>query len=571
MVIPDEPNGNAVPETEISETVRTSNQEGKRKLPLISQISEVSNSDAVQILESAENEETKILLKIAHAFLKGRYPLSPNGESLRERVQKLLENKDIEGLQAIKRELPTVEQPHLELFADLDLPPEELHKIMGPGLANIQVTKGCSHKCDFCAANAEGKVTFMPYAAILKIAIEKRKTEDELDQKIVDYCEKEGAEPEAGTSIKIPKYKELFNADDTAIEMELKNLYQNVFRGVVIFADKLSPEKETLLQGSKVIESLRKLAAILKDHNNNVIKTLTILIDQKSEIIALLEDISASKHSAEKETAKVLLEEMEALPEKIDDIELWINNDKIFGNYKGKQIDTYYDSDPFDYRDSSFLHEDGSPADFGDVVNALGSKSRKIEITTAGWSLKDKVAQKAAEKVAESNYISLIRISINSSEIDAKKDPTKYVTKMEGVIKTLRKTFYPPEPDNWEKRQSQTQILLFPDPGNLVYQKDVVQKIRQYCKEINVHHFIIEPTISDFSGPMETEEAKDTHHDVMSCMPGHHIWPDGTIAEQNLGIGYLVKKGPSTIYHDFGTPKGSRPTPTGKKIFHITK
>ncbi len=578
----------------------------KRRLQLVlDNIRNTSEERIAQVLEGVENEEQKVLLKIAQAFLKNRYPLSASGEKLREQIQKLLENNDLEALQSIKNTLPTVEQPHPELFADLDLPPEEIHKIMGPGLANIQITKGCSHKCDFCAANAEGKVSFMPYAAILKIAAEKKKAEHELDQKIVDYCRKKGTEPDQGIQIKISEYKSLFGVDDLAVEMELKQGYKDYYSYAVWLANGLDTKEEEVWKGLGVRENFRKLQEIFKAHDNSVTKALHIFINHKTEIIAHLKAIAANiqqgikdeveqgpgykpckrfRSTMEEESISTyklygrtgimvegLLRVIDEIPETFEDIEVPISNDDLFGNFKDKIICNYYDSDPFDYRDSSFLHKDGSPADFGDVVNILGSKDRKIHITTAGWSVKDKAAQRAAEKIAKSNYISLIRISVNPSEIDAKKDFVKYVAKMKQVIETLRNTFYPPEQGTWEHGQEQTQILLFNDTQNLEYQTRVVQEIKKFCQEMNVHFFIQEPVISRFSGPTETAVGRDTDHDVMSCMPGHHIWPDGTIADQNLGIGYLTRGHSDWEYHDSGTPKGSRPTPTGKKLFHITQ
>src|SRR3989344_2247641 len=115
--------------------------------------------------------------KIARSFLRNNYPLSEEGKSLRMRVETALESKDSGMLTELKTELPTVESPHLQLFSDLETTPDEDTKYFGRLLTDIQVTKGCSHKCDFCAAGAAASVQQMPYAGILKIA-EKVKDEE---------------------------------------------------------------------------------------------------------------------------------------------------------------------------------------------------------------------------------------------------------------------------------------------------------------------------------------------------------------------------------------------------------
>ncbi len=234
------------------------------------------------------------------------------------------------------------------------------------------------------------------------------------------------------------------------------------------------------------------------------------------------------------------------------------------GNLLRHHITNFYDSDVFDYRDTTFPHADGTPADYGDVIKALASRMRPIHITTAGWPRADKVAQRAAEKIVSMDgyreLTSQTRISINKFEYRAKRDLEEYLEDMKNVIYTLRRLV--------------PQILLFyekDNPEDQEFIKKVIEPLTEFIDE-GIDGFlatgfhgdniklgtIVAPRISYFSGPLADEEHKDDHHDVAACMPGTHIWPDGTIAIQ--------KKDPGKPWNAL---RGSRPTPTGEKLYSL--
>lgn len=233
-----------------------------------------------------------------------------------------------------------------------------------------------------------------------------------------------------------------------------------------------------------------------------------------------------------------------------------------------KRIENYYDSDPFDYRDPTFLHEDGTLADYGDVVRSLVTDDTLVHITTAGWPSTDKLAKKGAEKVVElygqSGIVGgdLIRISVNSYELRARQDLDVYRADMEQVIQTLA----PISP----------QIQLFyssDDPKQKDYEVKVVTPIMKiasdYQLEVNGYG-----QISRFSGPMETAEHREVDEDVMACMPGFHIWPDGTITHQDWEWNSVLRKQNIDLSRWrldlnplIGIRRGTRPTPIGINIF----
>jgi hypothetical protein len=230
------------------------------------------------------------------------------------------------------------------------------------------------------------------------------------------------------------------------------------------------------------------------------------------------------------------------------DIPIELGDRRFSPNNLGR-ITNYYDSDPFDYRDRTFLHDDGGVADFGDVARLLSSEVRPIHITTAGWSETDKVAQRAAEKIVTMgpDFFNGTRLSVNQYEVRARKNLDLYVKDTLNSISTLAPLGI--------------EVLIFDDGKDPEYTAACTQiesfigkkdSDKSYIGRVKIK----KPVISKYSGHIKNEEDGDDHHDVMACMPGFHIWPDGTIAKQQSEDGGRFK-----------APKGARPTPTGKKMW----
>lgn len=215
-----------------------------------------------------------------------------------------------------------------------------------------------------------------------------------------------------------------------------------------------------------------------------------------------------------------------------------------------QMIQNYYDSDPFDYRDNNFLHENGDPADFGDVARLLVSSERAVHVTTAGWSKTDKVAQRAAEKVAMlgKENIYLTRLSVSPFDIRARKKMEKYI---EDTVNSLR-TLLPLHPE----------ILFF---GEEAFKEKIMEALTKESSELLSASqwplFTVSDTpTSNFSGAAKDNEMEtDSDHDVMACMPGYHIWPGGDVAFQKKGT------------FGWNAPDGSRPTAIGKKIWSVSR
>ena len=209
-----------------------------------------------------------------------------------------------------------------------------------------------------------------------------------------------------------------------------------------------------------------------------------------------------------------------------------------------KNIQNYYDSDVFDYKDRTFLHSDGTPADFGDVARLIASETRPIHITTAGWSKTDKTAQLAAEKIVSmgSSFFEKNRLSINQTEVRARKNLDTYLEDTLNTIETLL-------PLGLE-------VLIFDDKEDKKY-SEYSLKIKEWVEKKNTGLVqISHKSISAYSGHSKDEKHTDDHHDIMACMPGIHIWPDGTVAEQSHDSERHTR-----------APKGSRPQITEKVLW----
>ena len=411
-------------------------------------------------------------------FLKIKYPLSELGEKLKQRI---LSGENIED-----GELPTVENPKPELFKDFDLTEEEKTELFGENLANIQVSKGCTHQCTFCAAGSDKEVKIMPFAAILKIAKEKKDIEPLLKERIT--------------------------------------LVENLF---------LDCKKEIKEKTGYSTWQINKMREILKTEN---VKEFADIIKKAISIY----NNHPFKNTAKKYASKSIYCGDNCLPS------FFLIN-SIHSKLSIENISNYFDSDVFDYRDGTFLHDDGSPADYGDVAKLLASELRPIHITTAGWPRTDKIAQKAADKISNMNpnLFQNIRLSVNQTEIRARKNLDEYFEDTINTIMTLAPLGL--------------KIIFINNEKDWVY-SEMGLRLKNFVENLknNKIHIIYSTAISAYSGHIKEEERKEEDNDVMACMDGFHIWPDGIIAEQ--------ERDPNPK-EPFTAPKGARPKPTGKVLW----
>lgn len=493
--------------------------------------------------ETARPEKTETneapLTKIAASFVLQRFPLTEAGEALRAETERALAANDQAALEALADELPTVENPRLELFGDLR--PENERGEIFRDIANIQVTKGCRHACDFCAAGAEKTVEIMPFAAILKI----REALLEHEAKIPGaIAEMESDQRKIAASIETNMNRALSIAERKTRQAisELES------------ANERARETRAMQVWFKTVENIRRgckgsfltyevmVHGILEAARNFPGSRLTASLRETLSLFTALK-ASIDEWYASRPWSKVLRKEgIEPLSD---------------GTRYSSQQTHFYDSDPFDYRDARFRHADGKPADYGDAVIALATEYHPIHITTAGWPKKDKVAQTAAEKVVGHAHeyperFTTVRVSVSPYEITARRDLEQYLSDIENTIMTLARSpkgveilFFIPGKDHPARNMFQTVLL------------PAMQRFEDSYPEGHVRLTL--PMTSDFSVPKEFTDTPNSEHDVMACMPGTHLWPDGTIARQKT-----MAFGESALAKEQAAPTGSRPLPIGK-------
>lgn len=465
--------------------------------------------------------------RIAKAFLYQKYPLSEKGERLREAVAEIVQGLKrnpadkacLEKLHGLKSSLPTVENPSLDLFAGFEVADDESRQFFGPDLANVQVTKGCRHRCEHCAAGAEKEVKMMPFAAVLLITRGIRRAAEkarELREEAAHDCRALARDPDfaaLGERLRRLASESAVEASDKTFASALKKDFLNrlaVFEWSIdhlwgIYDSyRLDPEMEQVDRG--LGQELDKLFAALGERPT--FRRLGVLYGGA-------------------EIGKVLK--------------------RAIQNPGRHHVTNYYDSDPFDYRDTTFPHEDGTPADYGDVVRAFADAGVAVEITTAGWPADDKVAQRAAVKIATlpRDFLHRTRLSLHPYETGTSKgDPSVYRRDMENAIGTLA----PIRPQL---------VFLNPEysPRRQAY-AETLSHLRRVAK--NKGFAFSEQTygVSRFSGRLAPESGNDgNYQDVMACLPGYHIWPDGSLHKQSAEKGFVEQ--------------GSRPRPLGKRLYRL--
>lgn len=438
-------------------------------------------------------------LRIAKAFVRQRYPLSEEGQELRQETLSLVAIGKIPAKFAKK--LPTVEKPRLELFADFDLTPEQENEVFGWELSTIQSHYGCTHQCEQCYKNAPHRLSIMPFAAIGKIAAKKW------------------------------KYDKLGAREWLAWEEFLRQ------KGVV---DLRTEPMEKFLETATDSELLSFLERIMAKWKEFDPKTLRMRVPFKT---SLLPEVLRKKC-------------VNMVPFNISSI---IN---FVFNYEG--------NDPLEYRDSLFLHKDGTPADYGDVFKLMSSFIRPVVFTTAGWFPEDKVACRAIEKIIkickQDKFVNSgdNRISISYGERHFLKDPEAYFDQVEAMIRQAA-PIKPMVSLYYEKRNLRQKYLSF-------LLGDVYVKMMK--EEFGIKHEdqVMVTPISHLRGRAATgADFRKRDWDPDQNVDGIHIRPNGEVSKK-APFGWRTRKRKNgEIEHFFGVPKGSDPEPTGIWLYHLNE
>lgn len=190
-----------------------------------------------------------------------------------------------------------------------------------------------------------------------------------------------------------------------------------------------------------------------------------------------------------------------------------------------------YRGDPSDYRDYSFLHENGDPADWGDAFSALATPLRPINFTTAGWSPKDRVATRGAQKIHnvlsnDGRLSTIAGVSVNPFDVFYRRDPVLYKEQIEKILSIFGPT---------------CSRIFFS------YEKNDNNFFQDFYAPI-VYNFYDQLHPGEVNGPMPIRRVKvlPTSHltgkgylegheddwDPMNVSAGNHILPNGSVARR---------------------------------------
>lgn len=547
-------------------------------LPIIEAPKETAEEHVPETTVERE-QGPELRLKIAKAFLANRYPLSEEGEKLREQIKKAIEQAksgDPKPLEELGHELPTVEKPRLELFKNFELKKEDELTVFGPQLEVVQVTKGCRHQCAHCAADAGKNVEMMPFAAVMKIM-----------QKIRE------------------------------VEVERANFFKD-WHALVVEQMSNGPEKDAWETLKKDVEDFIPRSSSLKEMEVWLVNEARNALDEKDIYLGLAK-LNDWRIEIFKDLEPIIREEMTILRKKAQDLYLRIcerfpertsflekirvlepylgsPSRKIWEDfpeqYKPKQMEHYYDSDPFDYRDTTFLHDDGSPADYGDVFIASAPATlQSVHVTTAGWPKNDKVSQRAADKIVEfvrsqpdtrAQYREAsskdkkriqkesrddnIRVSVHPFEQGISQGDIKhYRQDIENTLLTLKGAYR-----QTLGRDTVEIIVIEADDDELQkkFRDEVITPLIASLKDCDGMSSVLSHPkawwkVAHFSGRAK-DETKNDPWDVMACMEGVHIWPNGQVAMQETCPTEIEIKGKKSMVP---MSPGTRPKPIGIRLF----
>lgn len=453
-------------------------------------------------------EETTEL--IANAFLSNRYPLSAEGEELRKQVEEAAAIDDIykrrNALAGIRARLPTVETPHLELFKPLNLESEQ-DQDMDKIFGYELSTVQVSKGCpNQC-----------------------------------DFC--------AFDSPPLKKNQVMPFAAVLLIGQEKRK-----------FEEKIKDSWMEFLERRKVIAADTKAM-------EDIYQTLITMYPTESRAgMRQYAEILASNQAVEK-----LLMEMN-LPGSLSPECAYLLSFYLSDLQMDflRALTSYYDSDMALYVDSGFLHGDGTPANCGDVFEALASELRPMHITTAGWPSKSRTCQKGVEKIVSlcaknPKLLNGFRISVSRGTRRGQMDIQMYIDNIIKNITTVE-ALKPIIGFRYEKdgqgigdkyaqyEESERGLRYFSD---LFKQVILLARKKGFKKEKN--------PILHSSGRARTEQgSNDPKIDAMG-LTGIRILPDGTVMRSVLQREQIpVKEGVDGLRI---LAENSEPEPTGKKIF----
>lgn len=507
--------------------------------------------------EPRPETERRVELKIAQAFLKNKFPLSEEGETLRKKVDaaiKEYERGNQKELELLREHIPTVEHPRLENFADFHLSQEEKLVVFGPELACVQVAKGCRHQCEHCAADARKKVEYMPFAAVLKIAEELKKNEgkdvalfEEWKIQVIEFLQ-QGVVREEWKQLKEEQganYK--YAKDDFAL---LASLCEDGRR---------RPQDAACLQTEQ-----------------RALQIYEAIRDQFKKEVKLLEDTGIVRPYIGRQ------ERATNVPG--DYLEPFRRETK-------PSLTHYWDSDPFDYRDTTFLHEDGTPADYGDVFIAHMPVTEGISITTAGWPKTDAISQRAAEKIVrsiqpfkektgqlykkgggiirgESPRHDTVRISVHPFERGTSHgDMVRYGEDLENVLRTFD-VIHPAlvfiKSDNKKVQEQFIEEVISPLAERIRDFPNTAQNFESILKRENKSQIPRDwVPVSHFSGRAK-EKTAEKQWDILACMEGIHLRPDGSVEKQEASLIHDEFNDKEAIWY---VAQGTRPKPLGFSLY----
>ncbi len=510
--------------------------------------------------KSKTENEVPLEIRLAKAFLHQRYPLTKEGLELKDRVSLAMKTRDLDALRKLRDELPTIENPRSELFRELICGEEDCEDILGSRLTTIQTSKGCRHGCLHCAASAGKKVGYMPYMGAVKLYEMIGINQEKIERLWPSWEEELSKLPEGEALPLMDKTWELAQKLKSMIEADpdLNSLGTSFFsfKNQLNFFEKRIPSYFALSTN---------FFDLYRERNDFLPKVFWEIFDELEDTYNKARSIAEKKY-AEHPIHRLLQSRASSV------------NDSSFGHTIPLSIQDFLiplmhhaDSDPFDYRDTSFLHDNGSPADYADIV-ALHIKSgrKDMQFTTAGWQMAldengvkkpgDKVAQRAAEKlvsIARENP-DLIggRISITPFERTYGKDMEGYYKHMRNVLITLAgATEEDLATDKEIKPPMHLQAIflydedLNPHPGFL---EKVAKPLQELCERLGISRnaYYNEGKenkgmgkISRFSGRAASDKQAIEDYDVMGCLPGYTIEPDGKVLFQSMEADMNVHKG----------------------------
>ena len=229
---------------------------------------------------------------------------------------------------------------------------------------------------------------------------------------------------------------------------------------------------------------------------------------------------------------------------------------------------TYDDNDPLDYRDSTFLHTDGTLADYGDVFHLMATSLRPISITTAGWFSEDNVACRAMKKIVdeckESPEYGDLRISVHRYERHIKADVDKY---LDEIVRMIR-----------ESASLETIVNLYYDRGNK-QEIRVINMLTGFFEKILIEELgvkntdkriITSPVSFEYGRAQQLQEGDDYDAwDPDQNLCGIHIRPDGLVDTKPDYDWTIRKNKEGKSVYELHVPEGSVAEPTGDRLFQL--